>query len=148
MRLLLQRQPSHNGWTLGDLYVDNVWFCYTCEDEIREIPLMPVAQWKIKGQTAIPEGLYGVIIDYSSRFKRLMPHVLGVDGFDGIRIHPGNTSADTEGCVLVGYKPSAVGVYESRAAFDVLMNRLRDAAARMETVTLEIRNPREPQTTV
>lgn len=104
----LVRQPSALGQTLGKL----MWgepdkFLYTLEDVVREQryqdgTLVDPAKWKIAGQTAIPAGTYAVVLDYSTRFGRIMPHILGVPGFDGIRIHGGNTAADTEGCILVG----------------------------------------------
>ena len=80
--------------TTGELYVDGKFVCYTLEDAIRKE--------KIKGVTAIPAGTYDVIINMSTRFKRLMPLLLNVPDFEGVRIHPGNTAEDTEGCIRVG----------------------------------------------
>lgn len=105
--LILKREPSNGVCTFGKLYVDNRYLCETLEDVIREQrhqdgTLVDPAQWKVQNQTAIPSGTYAVILDYSQRFGRIMPHILGVPGFTGVRIHGGNTAADTEGCVLVG----------------------------------------------
>lgn len=107
MILILQREKSTGRSTPGRLLIDGEEFCYTLEDKVREKwypdgKLVPVSFWKIPGQTAIPSGEYALIVDYSSRFKKLLPHVLGVPGFDGIRFHGGNTEANTLGCILVG----------------------------------------------
>jgi len=83
-------------YTVGRLYINSNYFCYTLEDTVRAEGV------KIKGQTAIPQGRYKVIVDYSNRFQRELPHILDVKGFEGIRIHSGNTDQDTEGCILLG----------------------------------------------
>lgn len=131
MNLKLQRQASADGATIGKLFIDEVFECFTLEDQVREIAGQPVAQWKIPGQTAIPSGTYRVTVDPSQRFGRLMPHILNVPGFDGVRIHSGNTAADTEGCILVGMRvdeqASEPTIAESRVAFAPLFSRLWDA---------------------
>ena len=128
MNLLLQRGPTKNGdFTPGELFIDGEHECWTCEDIVREIPGVPVATWKIKGQTAIPAGRYRVILDQSARFKCEMPHILDVPGFDGVRIHWGNTAADTEGCLLLGLQAVATGVAASKRAFDGFIPKLAAA---------------------
>tara|TARA_R110000796_G_scaffold236658_1_gene356251 strand:- start:117 stop:551 length:435 start_codon:yes stop_codon:yes gene_type:complete len=82
---------------IGDLFIDGVFFCYTLEDEKRADGL------KVYGETAIPSGTYNVILSVSNRFKRLMPLLLDVPMFKGIRIHGGNTSKDSHGCPLVAF---------------------------------------------
>ena len=108
--------------------------CYTLEDAVREIPGAPVSEYKIKGRTAIPVGSYDLVIDYSNRFKRLMPLLVGVPGFSGVRIHAGNTHEDTEGCILVGnrfetYDGHSIDwiIKESRRAFDAFFSLLSKA---------------------
>ena len=88
--------------------------------------------------TAIPTGTYNVVITPSNRFKRDLPLLENVPGFTGIRIHPGNTAADTEGCILVGKGHSTRSVTDSRAAFNDLFNRIRAALDRLEVVTMEV----------
>lgn len=138
MELSLERQPSAGGCTHGDLYLDGKWHCYALEDEVREIPNVSVLDWKVPGATAIPFGRYGVVIDFSNRFHKLMPHVLNVPGFDGIRIHSGNTAADTEGCILVGLKRGLTDVEHSREAFDALFARMKIATDAGEEIHLTI----------
>lgn len=94
MELKLIREIFTPTETLGSLFVDGKFFCYTLEDAIRKL--------KIKHETAIDEGKYRVILSISNRFKRLMPEVLNVENFQGIRIHGGNTHLDSSGCILVG----------------------------------------------
>ena len=144
MTLLLLREPSRDGSTLGSLYVDGRWQCWTLEDEIRERPDVEVGAWKIPGQTAIPAGEYRLDITPSKRFNRPMPLLLDVPGFDGIRFHWGNRSADTEGCVIVGRERYYSTVGESRAAFERLFTIL-DAHVRSEATTIRVMNPGEWQ---
>lgn len=92
-------------FTLSHLYIDGILFgqCpYTLEDVVREVIDKPVSEWKIPAETAIPVGKYRVVIDMSKRFGKRMMHVLDVPGFEGIRVHSGNTSHDTEGCLITG----------------------------------------------
>ncbi len=140
MELLLQRERSLDDHTPGRLFIDGEPLCFTCEDVIRELPGIPVEQWKIKGQTAIPEGRYQVVLAFSPHFNRTMPHVLGVPGFEGILIHYGNTAADTEGCILVGRTLTPTGVGESRIAFDALVPKLL-AVIHSQTIWLDVVNP-------
>jgi hypothetical protein len=82
---------------IGDLFIDGVFFCHTLEDEKRSDGI------KVYGETAIPDGLYDVKVTMSNRFKRLMPAILDVPMFKGIRMHGGNTSKDSHGCPLVAF---------------------------------------------
>ena len=136
-------EASKNGKaTIGKLYLDGAYECWTLEDTVREVANTPVAAWKLAGETAIPVGTYRVIIDFSNRFQRLMPHVLNVPGFDGIRIHPGNTDADTEGCILLGQVHIAGQdcVANSKLAFDAFYEKLKMAVNVGDAVMLTISN--------
>jgi len=130
MKLLLERRPSAFGATIGELFVDSVPECFTCEDTVREE--------KIHGETAIPAGSYNVIVTYSNRFKRELPLLENVPNFEGIRIHPGNTAADTEGCILPGRTHTDRTVGESRAAFNALFAKIQQALQDGDTVEIEI----------
>jgi len=139
--LRLIREPSADGATLGVLFVDGRFECFCLEDEIRERAGVPVAAWKVPKKTAIPSGRYQVIVTQSARFKRRLPLLVGVPGFEGVRLHPGNTIADTEGCLLPGRLRAAQRVGESRVAFDRLFTQIEAALARGEAVYLSIENP-------
>ncbi len=132
MRLVLTRRPSANGCTIGLLTVDGVHECYTCEDVVRTGP-------KVPGQTAIPAGTYPVVVNMSARFKRRLPLLLDVPGFEGIRIHTGNTQFDTEGCILPGRGFTPSGVVQSVLAFDALFAKIEAAHSAGHPVTIEIR---------
>jgi hypothetical protein len=88
----------------------------------------PAPEAKVPGATCIPLGRYEVRITHSPKFDRDLPLLIGVPGFEGVRIHPGNTAADTEGCLLPGRVRHGEAVQESRAAFVDLFAKLRGAA--------------------
>jgi hypothetical protein len=119
MKIQIKRLHRTEFSTIGELLIDNVWECYTLEDIERDV--------KIKGETAIPKGTYKVIINQSNRFKRLLPLLLNVEGFEGVRIHAGNTNHDTEGCILVGKTRSNDFIGQSRKAFDSLFTKMQKA---------------------
>lgn len=129
MNIKLQRILKTNLSSIGQLFIDNKFVCNTLEDKDRGLtqttPLDQIKKIKVQDITAIPSGIYEVIIDMSNRFKKLMPHVLNVPGFEGIRIHSGNTSEDTDGCILLGTKTNEANVIEgSRDAFAVFYSQL------------------------
>lgn len=127
MKLQLNRAPSKNGATIGVLLIDGEQICYTLEDEVREVPGLPVLEWKIPGETAIPRGEYRVRITHSPRFDRRLPLLEGVPGYTGVRIHPGNTAKDTDGCILVGTTAGDAFVGHSRDAFSHVFDMLERA---------------------
>lgn len=144
MEMLLQRDASTSQSTPGTLSIDGAFECFTLEDVVREIPGRPVAEWKIKDKTAIPVGTYDVIVDFSDHFHQTMPHLLNVPGFDGIRIHSGNTAADTEGCILVGRQRTGPDfVAGSRDAYGVLLPKIQGALARGEKVRITVAAARQ-----
>lgn len=131
MELKLVRDKTQGNSTTGKLYVNGTFECYTLEDEVRNKKLL--------GITAISTGKYKVIIDMSNRFKRLLPLLIDVPNFAGVRIHPGNTSADTEGCILVGQSIQLINgqsfLNASRVAFNKLFNKMQESK---DKITLEI----------
>ncbi len=133
MKLTLIRTDMLPDKTFGLLDVDGRFECFTLEDTDRKLESNPTG--KIYGETAIPRGKYVVVLDFSHRFKQIMPHVLGVPLFDGIRIHTGNTAADTHGCVLVGQMRTATGLVAAKPASEKLMQKL---SACKEQITLEV----------
>lgn len=138
MKLKIVRTWCNPNCTIGLLTVNGTNECFTLEDVIRQVPGRMVKDWKVAGQTAIPRGVYPVTITYSNRFKRELPLVDDVEGFTGIRIHPGNTAEDTEGCILVGRTKGPDCVYESRNAFNDLFAKIQTALNAGERVTLEV----------
>lgn len=140
MRLTLTRSPSTPLGTLGRLATfDGKPICDTLEDPVREVAGEAVANWKVRGATAIPRGTYRVIFSRSPRFGPDTLSLLDVPGFTHIRIHAGNTAADTEGCVLVGSATTAGTLQGSRIALEALKQRLHAVIDLGDAVWLEIK---------
>ena len=136
MELKLNRIFLGSSATIGELLVNDKHLCDTLEDRVR-----PEGE-KVYGKTAIPEGTYEVKLTHSPRFKKILPEILNVPNFSGIRIHTGNSSKDTEGCILVGTwdgeKEDWVG--SSKIAFDELMTLLEKATNNKEKVTITVKS--------
>jgi hypothetical protein len=141
VKLKLERTWCGAKCTIGTLSIDGAYACFTLEDRVREDG-RPVNAWKIPHETAIPTGTYTVLITPSVRFKRDLPLLVDVPGFQGIRIHPGNDADDTEGCILVGLAKGVDYVTESRKAFDYLFPKLKAALDAGEKITMEVGNGR------
>ncbi len=138
MKLRVERQIFDDDSTIGELLIDGAHEAYVLEDKTREIPDTPVEEWKVPHLTAIPYGTYKLTINHSQRFNRDLPLLLNVPGFTGVRIHPGNTSVDTEGCLLVGRTKGKDFIGESRAAFGLLFPKLVKALEDGDEITIEI----------
>ena len=134
MKLQLQRNFKGD-YTIGKLYINNTYFCDTLEDRVRDIP----REGKVWGETAIPEGEYKVILNYSPKFKRHLPRLLDVPYFEGILIHRGNTAADSAGCILVGENKVKGKVINSTKYEQELVRLLSDARARGEEIKITIK---------
>ena len=126
MKIVVVRDTFTENSTIGKMLIDGAFFCYTLEDTIRDV--------KIAGETAIPYGTYKVIVNMSNRFKRLMPLLIDVKGFEGVRIHNGNTKEHTHGCILVGATKSKDFIGDSKVTFNKLMTKLNG----VKDITLEI----------
>lgn len=125
MQLQLHRTDRTDTSTIGELAVDGKFQCYILEDVDRHLT-SDTLQNKVHGKTAIPAGTYEIAVTFSTRFNKPLPLLLNVPGFEGIRIHPGNTSADTEGCLLPGTTKGPDKVLNSRIAFDKLFTVIRN----------------------
>lgn len=135
MNLVLKRDVFANKFTLGRLLVDGRHFGFTCEDKDRKLE---EDGEKVYGETAIPRGKYQVVVTFSNRFKRPMPLLLGVPGFEGVRIHGGNTDADTLGCPLLGSQRTQTGVANCAAVNKALIELIEKAEDSGETVWITI----------
>ena len=131
MNIQLKRIAKKETYTIGKLYIDGVYFCDTIEDKDRGLnqtmSINDIKKKKVYGETAIPTGTYSLIIDYSNRFKRRMAHILNVPGYEGIRIHTGNTAKDSLGCIIVGKNKVVGKVVESKITYDKLFTLLEKA---------------------
>jgi hypothetical protein len=106
MEILLKRFAKKEKYTIGKLYLNNVYFCDTIEDKDRglnqSMSLEDILKIKVMHQTAIPTGVYKVIVNMSPSKGRLLPRLENVKGFSGILVHRGNTEDDSSGCIIVG----------------------------------------------
>lgn len=137
MNIAIKRVALKPTYTIGHLYIDGVFFCDTLEDKVRDLDKdgrFDNGEKKVPGETAIPYGTYEVIWAYSPRFKRYTPRLLNVNSFDGILIHAGNTSKDTEGCILVGENKQVGRVINSRKTVNKLYPIIRDACKKGEVI--------------
>lgn len=116
---------NKESFTPGKLYYNGLFLCYTCEDLDRKLE---DGGLKVKTRTAIPRGIYNVVISLSNRFKKLLPELLRVPQFVGIRIHSGNTAEDSEGCILVGMNKTTTGVSNCAPALKLVMDRIKEGS--------------------
>ena len=136
MELELTRITRTNRSTIGELTVDGNFECFILEDKDRGLhqgmALSELMSAKIKTRTAIPTGRYEIVVNFSDRFQKMLPLLLDVPAFAGIRIHPGNKDTDTEGCLVPGKTKSLDMVGSSRAAFTTLFDKIKAAMQRQK----------------
>lgn len=129
MKIDLYRKYRKANYTIGILSIDGQRICETIEDVDRgltdSMPLATITSKKVYGKTAIPTGTYKVRMTYSNRFKKVLPLLDNVKGFEGIRIHSGNTAADTEGCILPGKNTKVGMVTDSRNWTNVVIEHIK-----------------------
>ena len=141
MKLTLNRIALRQTYTIGKLYIDGKYFCDTLEDTVMDTNKsgkFDNGEKKIKGKTAIPYGTYEIKWTYSPRFKKYTPQLMNVPSFEGIRIHSGNSSTDTEGCLLLGENKKVGMVLNSRATINKFYPLIKKACSKGK-VTIEIK---------
>ena len=154
MKLKLIRKWKKDTYTVGQLYVDGVFFSNTIEDKDRgldqKMPLEKILFIKKPGITAIPTGTYEIVLNVQSpKYKKsktmmqfcnaYMPRLLNVPGYDGVLIHPGNSAKDSEGCIIIGKNDKVGWVSNSTIYFKELYNKMKIASkSRGEKITIEI----------
>ena len=142
MELKLERKYRSNNYCIDKLYINGKYFSDALEDPDRGLTdtmsLEEIQKIKIKGNTCIPYGTYNVTITYSPRFKKNLPLINNVKGFDGIRIHSGNTPQDTEGCLLLGLNKVKGRVVDSKVTVNKFIDIVQEALNKGEKVTINI----------
>lgn len=153
MKLKVDRRWKKETYTIGILFIDGVRFCEVLEDRDRglkqSMTTAEIAKIKVYGETAIPTGTYEVTLNVvSPKYAAIgswknfnggkMPRVLGVKGFEGILIHPGNTALQSNGCLIPGENKKVGQVLNSRRTFEKLYRKMKAAADRKEKITLDI----------
>ena len=144
MKLKIKRIFKGDKYTIGHLYINNIYFCDTLEDKVRNLPKEP----KVYGETAIPAGIYEIDMNtVSPKFKNrswakkwggIVPRLKNVPYFEGVLMHPLNKPEETYGCIGVGDNQVVGGLVNSTIQFNRLMLRLIDAKKRGESITIEI----------
>ena len=152
MKLKNKRRYTAQTYTIGTMSIDGVPFCDTLEDTDRGLHVgmtsKEIKANKVPGKTAIPKGVYTVNMNtvsprlknksYAKPYGGILPRLEAVPGFVGVLIHPGNSPADTDGCILVGRNTVVGGLTDSVKTYLKLMNLLIAARDRGDTITIEI----------
>ena len=132
MKLKLRRIFKGDKYTICHLYINNIYFCDTLEDKVRNLP----KESKVYGETAIPAGTYEIDMNtispkfrnraWAKKWGGIVPRLKNVPYFDGVLIHVGNNKDDTDGCIIVGDNQIVGGLVNSTIQFNRLMLRLID----------------------
>jgi hypothetical protein len=141
MRLKLERRYFKDNYTIGNLYIDDQFFCNTLEDKNRDLNKngrFDNGEMKVYGETCIPFGKYKVTINMSPKFGRELPRLIDVPSFEGVLIHRGNTAEDSAGCILVGENKVTGKVLNSTPYEERLVKVIKEAITHGEEVTIEI----------
>jgi hypothetical protein len=133
MRISCVQIEKGEDYIISEFWINNKKF-FMIEDPLREV--------KIKGITGIERGIYKVIMTMSNRFKKIMPLLLDVPDFKGVRIHSGNTELDSEGCLIIGSKLGYLNdkraVLNSKDSCSYVYSEIQKAINKGEDVTIEL----------
>jgi hypothetical protein len=142
MELQLKRETFTEQSTIGTLSIEGKFECFILEDKDRGLSdtmsLEKIAGTKVYGKTAIPYGRYEVDWTMSARFKKMMPILLNVIGWSGIRIHSGNSELDSLGCLLCGTRKLSNRITESTIATNKLYAKIESAKKQGQRIYITI----------
>ena len=156
MKIVIKREVYRETYTIGKLYIDNDFFCWTLEDKDRgltqNMSVEQIKSMKVPGETAIPSGEYQVTLDVvSPKFSKYrfymdacqgrLPRLLNVKGFEGVLIHCAEGSKGAEllqGCIGVGRNTIVGGLTDCKSTFRKLYNKLSEAKERNEQIWLSV----------
>lgn len=142
LEFTLVRHSFTNDSTIGSLYLNNKFICFTLEDKDRKLfhshSIGIINKVKVMGETAIPYGTYHMIYSYSAKFQRKLPRLLNVKGWEGILIHAGNDKNDSRGCILIGLNFTKDRIYFSTKATELLFGIIENAVTQGATMTITI----------
>lgn len=143
MEIIVKRIAKRDKYTIGRFYINGSYVCDTLEDKDRGLTDSmtedDIKKIKVYGETAIPTGTYTVIYNYSNKFKKMMPLLVDVKGYAGVRIHSGNTPSDTLGCILLGDNKEVGKVLNSRATCNKVYPVIEKAYKAGEKITITIK---------
>lgn len=135
MTIVLNREKLGEDYTEGRLFIDGQYLCDTLEDKVRQLES---GEKKVMHRTAIPAGRYKVVLSYSIHFQQQMPELVNVPYFSHIRIHWGNSTDDTSGCILVGERSSEGKLIRSKVTYKKLMDVVKPVFQRNEEINMEV----------
>ena len=142
MKIYLYRKYKKNNYTIGQLFINNEYFSDCLEDTDRgltsNMSIEEIKRIKVPGNTCIPYGTYKITITYSPKFKKNLPLINDVKGFEGIRIHSGHNNNDTSGCLLLGFNKIKGGVINSKVTVDKFIDIIQKTINSGEIITLSI----------
>ncbi len=140
MEMKLKRIWPDSTCTIGELFIGDSALreCFILEPPVREVEGVPVEKWKVPGHSAVPRGRYRVIRSFSPEHRKVVPWLVGIQGFEDVEIHSGNTAADTKGCLLTGQEKGEDTVFRSVAAFNSLDSQIAAAIHDGEEVFITI----------
>lgn len=128
MNVVIDRKWKKDTYTIGRVFIDDVFFANSMEDKDRgltkDMPLAEIKKRKVYGETAIPTGEYIVRMTYSPKYRRMMPEVLDVPCWTGVRMHSMNEAKDSEGCIGYGKNDKPGWISNSRATMKEFERRL------------------------
>lgn len=148
MNIKIYRLRFHPTRTVGQLYINGEFFCFTLEDKVREEAGKAVEKWKVQDETAIPTTdfagyKYRLTLEKSPRFGADCPTIHKVPGFAGIRFHSGNTETHTEGCLVLGYRLNDDGTIKfgtTKPAVRDFVTQIKKALQKGQKIDVEIKN--------
>lgn len=142
LNISVKRRYLGDRYTIGSMFFDEEYLCDTIEDKVRDFnedgDLLDEGEEKVYGETAIPYGTYKIELSMSPKFKRYLPMILDVKHFTGIRIHRGNTAADSHGCILPGENKVKGKVINSTKYELEIIKRIREATKAGKEVEITI----------
>lgn len=142
MKILVQRFHSTKNYTVGLMFIDGVFKCFTLEDEKRDV--------KVYAETRIPAGIYNLSLQaagslhtrYKAKFQfhKGMLLLNSVPNFSGIMIHMGNSDKDTAGCLLVGesFCLGCSKITDSQKAYEKIYPLISAALLAHEKVSVHV----------
>ena len=152
MKIKVERKWKKDTYTIGKVYVNGKLFSDSLEDKDRgltqDMSLEAIKARKVYGKTAIPSGTYEVKLTYSQKFagrtwgkryRGMVPQIMDVPGYEGVRIHPFNTAEESLGCIAVG-KNSIKGkvMFASHYYYMLMDGYILPAAKKKELIELDI----------
>lgn len=143
MNILVSRDKNNGDTTIGRMFIDDKFECWTLEDQPNEK--------KVYGETRIPAGTYEIKLRttgtthaaYSKRFPGMHKgtlHIQDIPGFKYVLIHIGNTDEDTLGCILVGSDVRDWKLLNSTIAYKKMYPKIAAELEKGNRVTITVQD--------